>query len=357
MKIAIFHDYFNTIGGGERVVVAMARCLGADIITTDTDAIRKIDSSIRVISLGKTSRFPFFRQISATLLFYFCDYSRDFDFFIFSGNWAHYAAHRHHPNAWYCHTPVRVFYDLHDTFMKGLPFLSRQLFRIITPIYRYADKRSVRHIDRIIANSNNVRQRIQKFYHRDSEVICPPVDSSEFSCREYGDFWLSVNRLYPEKRVDLQIACFREMPGEKLIIVGGSTSGDHSDRYADSLKKDLPANIEIRGEVPEREIHDLYSRCRGIVCTAIDEDFGLTPLEAMASGKPVIAVREGGFLETVTSETGIFVDPDPESITKAVQHLSQNPGRYHDACVRRAQEFDRTVFEIKIRTLVPTETE
>ena len=91
MKIAIFHDYFGAIGGGERVVIEIAKILDAVIITTDISAVKKIDSSVRVISLGKTFQFPVLKQISATLKFYFCDFSRDYDLFIFSGSWAHYA--------------------------------------------------------------------------------------------------------------------------------------------------------------------------------------------------------------------------------------------------------------------------
>ena len=93
MKIAIFHDYFGAIGGGERVVLMMAKFLNADIITTDTDALRKMDPEVRVISLGPTPKYRGFKQIAAFLKFYLCDFSRDYDFFIFSGNWAHYAAH------------------------------------------------------------------------------------------------------------------------------------------------------------------------------------------------------------------------------------------------------------------------
>ena len=352
MKIAIFHDYFGTIGGGERVVITMARSLDADIITTDTDAIRKLDPSVRVISLGATSRFPLLKQMSATLKFYLCDFSGDYDFFIFSGNWAHYAAHRHHPNLWYCHTPVRIFYDLRETFLCGLPVFIRPLFSFIVFFYSCADKRSLRHIDWIIANSRNVQKRIQQFYHRESDVVFPPVDSSAFSCREYGSFWLSVNRIYPEKRIELQVDTFRSMPYENLIIVGGSGIGDHSENYRNRVAQNLPKNVLLKGEVPEEELKDLYSRCKGIICTARDEDFGLTPLEAMASGKAVIAVREGGFTETVTPDTGIFVSPEPASIREAIRQISVDPGRYHDACIRRAGEFGIHEFEKKIRASI-----
>ena len=122
MRIAIFHDYFGAIGGGERLVIAMAKILDADIITTDTDAVKRIDPTVRVVSLGKTIPFPPLKQISASFLFYFSDFSQDYDFFIFSGNWAHYAAHRHHPNMWYCNTPTRAFYDQYPQLSRNRIF-------------------------------------------------------------------------------------------------------------------------------------------------------------------------------------------------------------------------------------------
>ncbi len=352
MRIAIFHDYFGAIGGGERVVIAMAKILDADIITTDTDAVKKLDPSVRVISLGKTIKIPPLKQISATLKFYFCDFSRDYDFFIFSGNWAHYAAHRHHPNMWYCHTPARVFYDLYNTYVQGLNPIIKQIFITWTVIHRYFDKKSVQHIDRIIANSQNVQSRIKKYYHRDSVIIYPFVETSHYSCIEYGNFWLSVNRLYPEKKIDLQIECFRKMPDEKLIIVGGNMKGDHSGNYVKILQKNLPKNVTFKGEVDEFGLHDLYARCKGFLCTAIDEDFGITPLEAMASGKPVVAVNEGGYRETITPATGMLVEPDVESIVNAARKVSENPERYRQACLARAREFDIKIFKEKIHALI-----
>jgi glycosyltransferase involved in cell wall biosynthesis len=354
MKIAIFHDYFGAIGGGEKVVTAMAKILDADIITTDTDAVRKIDPTVRVISLGKTLKYPGLKQISAMLKFYFCDFSREYDFFIFSGNWAHYAAHRHHPNMWYCHTPVRVFYDLYEPFAKRLNPVVRSFFRLWVAVHRSVDIRSMNSVDHILANSKNVQHRISCYFHHDSEVLYPPVDISIYKFHEYGDFWLSVNRLYPEKRIDLQINSFRKMTEENLIIIGGYTKGDHAQDYARKICRDLPQNVTITGEVTEDEVVGYYARCKGLICTATDEDFGLTPLEAMASGKPVIAVNEGGFCETVTPETGMLIHPDEGSIIEAVRLISKNPDRYHDACIARAQEFDLKKFAELLRALVNT---
>jgi glycosyltransferase involved in cell wall biosynthesis len=352
VRIAIFHDYFGAIGGGERVVVTMAKILNADIITTDTDAIKKIDPSVHVISLGKTIQFPPLKQISASIKFFSCDYSKKYDFFIFSGNWAHYAAHRHHPNMWYCYTPVRAFYDLYPTFLSRQDFVTRQFFRCWVFLHRWFDQRSVTHIDRIIAISRNVQNRILQYHHRVADIIYPPVDTSLYRCLEYGDFWLSVNRLYPEKRIELQIEAFRKMPEEQLVIVGGYSKGDHASRYAEKIGRTLPPNITLRGEVPEDELRDLYARCKAHICTALDEDYGLTPLEAMASGKPVVAVNEGGYRETVTEDTGILIEPTADAIRKAVQTVTKNPACYRDACLARAQEFDIAHFSELLKITV-----
>jgi glycosyltransferase involved in cell wall biosynthesis len=352
MDCAVFHDYFGAIGGGEKVAVAIAETLGADIITTDTDSLESIGSGIRVKSLGKTPKVPPLKQISAVHKFSSCDFTKDYDLFIFSGNWAHHAAETHHPNIWYCHTPVRAFYDLYSTFLQRQPFLQRQAFFLWASLYRRYDQRAVTHVDRIVTNSNNTLGRIRAYYRREADIIHPPVDTTVFSCREYGDFWLSVNRLYPEKRIELQIESFRCLPDEHLCIVGGYAEGDHAGGYVGRLMKDLPPNITILGAVPEARLLDLYSRCRGLVCTALDEDFGMTPIEAMAAGKPVVAVDEGGFRETVTEETGMLVPADIGSIVQGLKAVSDNPGRYHDACLARAREFDRSVFEEKLWNVV-----
>jgi glycosyltransferase involved in cell wall biosynthesis len=352
VKIAIFHDYFGAIGGGEKVVFAMAKILDADIITTDTDAVKKIDPGVRVISLGKTIKYPGLKQISATLKFYFCDFSKKYDLFIFSGNWAHYAAHRHHPNLWYCHTPVRVFYDRYVAFVKTQKTISRQIFRLWVWGHRSLDQRAVGDVDKILVNSENTRKRVEQYYKRPSEVIYPPVDTSLYRCIEYGNFWLSVNRLYPEKRIELQIEVFRQLPEEKLIIVGGYSQGDHASQYAQGIEKDLPSNVVILGEVEEDQLIDLYARCRGHICTSIDEDFGLTPLEAMASGKPVVAVAEGGYKESVTNTTGILVDADINQIVEAICIITKDPSRFKEACQARGTIFNSSRFSDKLKYAV-----
>jgi glycosyltransferase involved in cell wall biosynthesis len=181
-------------------------------------------------------------------------------------------------------------------------------------------------------------------------VINPPVDAGRFRFKEYGDFWLSVNRIYPEKRLELQFDVFRSQPEHKLIIVGGYAQGDHAAAYYQELLKDIPENVEMRGTVSEEELIDLYARCKGLICTAVDEDFGLTPLEAMASGKPVVAVNEGGFKETVVQgKTGLLVEANRDELVKAIKEISKEPQKYKDACRIRAADFDTSIFLEKMR--------
>jgi glycosyltransferase involved in cell wall biosynthesis len=156
--------------------------------------------------------------------------------------------------------------------------------------------------------------------------------------------------MYPEKRVDLQVEAFRRMPGERLVVVGGTLAGDHSAEYVRKLMAGTPSNVEYRGRVSEEELVELYGRCKAFICTAVDEDFGMTPVEAMASGKPVVATREGGYLESVVEgETGVFVDANVTDIVRAVREVGGNPERYRRACEKQAVRFDIKVFVENMR--------
>jgi len=180
------------------------------------------------------------------------------------------------------------------------------------------------------------------------------VDTKRFRCEGYGDFWLSVNRIYPEKRIELQFRVFRELPEERLVVIGGYAEGDHAAKYYEKLVRDIPDNVEIRGAVTEEELIDLYAQCKGLICTAEDEDFGLTPIEAMASGKPVVAVNEGGFRETVVhGETGLLVEAKRDELVKALKEIAGDPERYKKRCMERAKEFDTSVFLKRFRKLIP----
>ena len=356
MNVVIFHDYFGMIGGGEKTVLTLAQALDADVVTTDInkEKVEKMGfKEVNIISLGETVKIPPLKQISASFKFARCDFSDKYDFFILSGEWVVFAARKHHPNLWYCYTPVRAFYDLYDTFLGRQSSIVRQFFKLWVAIHKPMYRHCAESVDRIIAISENTKKRIENYFHRDSTLIYPPIDISNYTFKCFGDFWLSVNRLYPEKRLELQIDAFRQMPEEELIIVGGYAKGDHASKYAERIRHNLPENVELRGEVTDKELSDLYAQCKGYITTAMDEDFGMTPIEAMAAGKPVIAVKEGGYLESmVDGVTGMLVEADVESIIKAVGIISKEPEVYKDAGMERAKSFDKSVFIKKMKEVI-----
>ena len=356
MRVAIFHDYFGMIGGGEKTALTLAKALDADVVTTDInkEKVAKMGfKDVNIISLGETVKIPPLKQISASFKFARCDFSDKYDFFILSGEWVLFAARKHHPNLWYCYTPVRAFYDLYDSFLRRQSSFVSQFFKVWVAIHKPGYKHCVDSVDRIIAISENTRSRIHNYLLRDSSIIYPPIDISNYRFKCFGDFWLSVNRLYPEKRLELQIEAFRQMPEEELIIVGGYAKGDHASKYAERIRHNLPENVALRGEVTDEDLRDLYAQCRGYITTALDEDFGMTPIEAMAAGKPVIAVKEGGYLESMTDGvTGMLIEADVESIIKAVGIISKEPEGYKDACQERAKMFDKSIFIKRMKDVI-----
>ena len=143
----------------------------------------------------------------------------------------------------------------------------------------------------------------------------------------------------------MQIDAFRQMPDKKLLVIGDCGRGDVAEGYADQIKKNLPPNVSIISNVSENDLIEYYARCRGFITTALDEDFGMTVVEAMASGKPVIAVKEGGYLESVVDgKTGTFIDCNPGSIVKAVESISDSGPLFKEACLEQSKKFDVAIF-------------
>ena len=351
MKICVFHDYFGAIGGGEKVALAISKLFNADIITTDVDAVPE-EFRNKVISLGETIKLPPLKQIDASLKFYFSDFP-DYDFYILSGNWAMFASKRHSPNLLYCYTPTRAFYDLYGDYLKKRNILTKPAFILWVKFHRNWTERMLKNINKVVCISQNIKSRCKRFWGIDAEVIYPPVETSKFKFKCYGDFWLSVNRIYPEKRIELQLEVFKRLRDEVLYIVGWFSKGDHAEKYAREIMKTAPENVKFLRSVSDEELIDLYSRCKGLLCTAKDEDFGLTPVEAMASGKPVVAVDEGGFRESVIhGKTGFLVNADVNEIIEAMRKVSENPERFKEDCFRRAKDFDVGKFYSRIKAAI-----
>ncbi len=349
MRVAIFHDYFSFIGGGEKLVLTLARHLKADIITTNVDSeliSRMGFDDVHVISLGTLVSVEPLKQIQATWKFATCDFSGKYDFYIFSGNWAHHASRKHRPNLYYCHAHVRVFYDLKEQTINALRNpMKRLLARAWIYLHSYFDKRSIARVERIVANSRCIALRIKKYLGRESIVVYPPSDTSRFNYAGDEGFWLSVNRLFPEKRIEIQLRAFARMPEQRLVIIGSGDRGEYSGSYAYMVKENLPPNVRLISDLPEEKLIEYYGRCRGFISTSVNEPFGMAAVEAMASGKPVIAVGEGGFLESVLDgKTGRLIKCSDDELIRAVRDVGQYATHFRDACVKQAKKFDVSAF-------------
>jgi glycosyltransferase involved in cell wall biosynthesis len=246
----------------------------------------------------------------------------------------------------YCHTPMRYVWEMYDEYFgKGRAGpTTRAAMSFFAPRLRAWDVRTSNRVHHFVANSRNVAERIQRHYGRSADVLHAPVDTSRFqlSDRDEG-YYLIVSALVPYKRVDLAIEVFNRL-GERLVIVG---KGPDLKR----LSAQASRNIEFLGWQSDEELAKLYARCRALVFPGV-EDFGIVPLEAMASGKPVVAYGEGGALESVVEfsdhPTGVFFyEQTPESLTGALQKLGRL--RFDPKSIRaHAEQFDRSAFKRKL---------
>ena len=191
-----------------------------------------------------------------------------------------------------------------------------------------------------------MQRRIKKYLNRDSFVAHAPINVSDFYFKEYRNFWLSVNRLTHHKRVDIQVRAFQQLPNEKLIIVGSYEQSRHFKEYANYIKRIKPNNVEILSWVEQDKLKELYATCKGVITTSRDEDYGLSPLEGGASGKPTIASNEGGHKEIIIQgKTGILIDNiNEDKLVQAIKEINKNPEKYKSACLAQAQNFDTKIF-------------
>lgn len=217
----------------------------------------------------------------------------------------------------YCHSPPRYLWDLQGDYTDGLGWFKRFVFNWSVPRARAFDYAAAQRVDRFIANSRFVAERIQRSYGRDAEVIYPPVSVDDFSPdRPSEDFYLLVTQLTPYKRADLAVQAFTQM-GKKLVVIGEGSEFE-------ALRKIAGPTVQLLGRQPFRVVKDHFERCRAFLYPQV-EDFGITAVEAQAAGKPVIAFRAGGALETVIEgQTGVFFDEQtPESLAGAVKRFEE----------------------------------
>jgi len=240
----------------------------------------------------------------------------------------------------YCNTPTRYLWVDSQEYLKNapIPFYIRPLMPLVIKYLKKWDLKASRRPDFIIANSKNVAQRINRYYHRKADtIIYPTADTVKFKPASKKDFYLLVSRIEPYKKIDLVIEAFRGL-NEKLIIVGSGSK-------LAAMRLTAPKNIKFVGRLSDEKLSELYAQAKAFIFPQ-EEDFGLTPIESMAAGTPVIAYKKGGVLETVVAGvTGEFFYPqEAEALEKVIVNF--NPRKYQrQRLQKQAQKFDNSVFK------------
>lgn len=347
LDVAILHDVFSGLGGSTSDAVEMARYLNAKIVTFNPpdEGFDDID----FIGLGNVkSRFGL-REMKIALKYVQRAIQGDFDEYdlvIINQDWPKHAVHFiKSPVIRYCHSPERHLWDLHETQYRwakeNMGLLKAAAFDAWCHFMRPFDKLAENKMDKVLCNSENIQNQIKRYYGLDAEVLYPPVDIEDFSYKGNRDFWLSVGRMNHIKRTEFLIDVFNKA-GAPLKIVGKAGGNKPLEHYQ-NLAGD---NVEVLGPKPWEEVKELYSGCKALVTTSINEDFGLTPVEAMASGKPVLATDEGGHRETVIDgKTGWLLLANKQVFVDKIQEAEQKDlGRMRKACERQAEMFHQDRF-------------
>jgi glycosyltransferase involved in cell wall biosynthesis len=254
-----------------------------------------------------------------------------------------------------CYSPVRFAWDLQHIYLResGLDRgVKGWLSRVILHWLRLWDLRTANGVDEFVAISQFISRRIWKTYRRKSTIIYPPVDVEVFSLQEEKeDFYLTVSRQVPYKKVDLIAEAFSHMPDRKLVVIGDGPEFN-------KIRRKTSSNVTMLGYQPVEVVRDYMQRARAFIFAA-EEDFGITPLEAQACGTPVIAYGKGGVLETIRgldskSPTGLFFErQDIECLKAAVMRFERESGNIRaEKCRENALRFAPEIFREKFSDFV-----
>lgn len=363
-KIAIVCDWLTNMGGAENVVLAMHETFPEAPIYTSTYVPEKMpafrDIDVRTTYLQKLPK-PL-RKLHKLLpalrvkAFQKLDLS-EFDIILSSSSAESKQVRKTRPgqvHICYCHTPIRYYWSHYDEYRKNpsfgkLDWLVRLAMPIMIPPLRKADFQAAQAIDVFIANSSETQKRIKKYYKKPSTIIYPPIDTSRFTpARERDDYYVCVGRQIPYKRIDLAIEAANKLnlplrvygngiEHQKLVDIAGPTIQFFTDRLGNSSNEAVAKAL---------------SRAKGFIFPA-EEDFGISPVEALSAGTPVIAYGKGGILDIVQDgESGVLFDKqNVDSLIEAIRKadkVSFLPATLH----RKAKRFDKSLFLNKIKKVV-----
>src|SRR5438270_6035538 len=339
------------MGGPERVAEAMHDSFPSAPMYTTVALQRSLPSRLRTADI-RTSPMQHLPALDRKFRHYFMLYPFAVEHFdlspydlIFSSSSGYAKGVRRRRNAihvCYCHTPMRWVWRYDDYVAReGYGGSARAALPYLLWGLRKCDLRASRQPNYYIANSQLVARRIKRIYGREDFVIPPPIDVQRFEmANEVDDYYLVLSRLMPYKRIDLAIEACKRM-NRRLIIIGDGPDRERLEKLADD-------RIEFLGRQPDKIVNYYAARCQALLFPG-EEDFGMAPLEANASGRPVIAYRAGGAVETVIDgKTGIFFDqPDSRALCSAIEQFESMA--WSQILLRRhAQKFDRHVFAFRV---------
>jgi len=351
MKVALVHDYLNEFGGAERVLLALSEIWPEAPIYTAF--VRKGSAAFerfkdKKIITSWAQNIPFFKErLYSPLRFLAPQIWKDiagklkeYDLVITSSGW-YVTKGLHRNEICYCHTPPRWLYGY--TTGKNLQRykLVRVYALVVGHFMRHYDFLQAQKVKQFVANSQETGKRITKFYRREAIVIYPPVELPKGLKTKKQDYYLIVSRLVGSKGIEMGIEVAKKL-NLKLKIVGEGP-----------LLIKPSKNVEILGKVSDEELVKLYSGAKAFLALAKDEDFGITPVEAMACGTPVIAFNGAGYKETVVSgKTGeLFDEYSVEGLVRVLKKFN-NLNYLSKDCIEQAEKFSKERFKKEIKKLV-----
>jgi len=362
MKIAIIHDWLTGMRGGEKCLEVFCELFpDARIFTllhnkgSVSQTIENMDIRTSFIqklpnaSSGYRNYLPLFPKAIESF-----DLS-EYDFVLSSSHCVAKGARipKGAKHICYCYTPMRYIWLFFNEYFGNENIIKKGLISMTTKYLKQWDLKTNKSVDYFLAISDNVSNRISAIYSKESDVIYPPVDIDKFSTSHKDDgFYLIVSALVPYKRVDLAIGAFNKT-GKRLVIVGTGNAEKE-------LKSIAAQNIEFVGGASDDKVRELYSNCSAVIFPG-EEDFGIVPVEAQASGKAVIAYAKGGALETVIplnsrnqKPTGVFFNKQtPETLISAIESFERNKDKFiPDGIRQNSLKFARCIFKQNIKEYI-----
>lgn len=344
MKIALVHDYLKEFGGAERVLAVLHEMFPQAPIYTIYNRSNKIKAVQSWFGY-----LPYAEKLISPLRFLipliWASFNFDqYDLIISSASWAITKGFSNGKNReiCYCHTPPRYLYS-YDTSQKWDKWYLKFYATPINYFMRLYDFLRAQKVTQFVANSEETAKRIKKFYRKEAIVIYPPVETKKVTPFK-ANYFLAGGRLELAKNFDLIIEACNELKVPLKIFGQGSQQ--------ENLRKISQKNIEFLGQISGTEKFSLMASAKAFIVAARDEDFGITPVEAMAAGTPVIAYKGGGYLETVTEKTGVFFEEyNVESLIKAIKSIKSMKFNKEDL-QEQAEKFSKEKFIEQITRIV-----